>query len=1138
MKIKLLIFSLLVSVVSWGQVNLASGATYPQNFDGLGSASATWTDNTTLPGWYVSTATLPISTGTTASGTCVNVGILGTNPLSDRALGCLQSGGTAQRFGLRLKNNGASNIGSYSISFTGEQWRSFNAGTLVFEYQIGTTVTSLTVGTWTAATAFNFNSLVTSGGTAVDGNAPANRTAITGTLTAAVPAGSEIFFRWTRNTNSSPILAVDDFSVTANAATPLITLAPTTLSGFTYVVGSGPSGELSFNATGANLVNNATGDITITTPTDYEVSLTSGGAFGGSVTIPQVSGAVASTPVYVRLKAGLAINTYNGETITATSASAVNKTVTCNGSVTNPIPTITVSPTTLIGFTYILGAGPSAEQTFTASGVDLTSNITITPSTNYEISTTTGAGFGGSVTLTQVGGVVSATTIYVRLKAGLASGNYNSENITASATGAVNKTVVCSGTVVTPTITLTPTTLTGFSYLFGSGPSPEQTFTASGVNLTSNITIAPSTNYEISTTTGAGFGGSITLSPTAGTVSNTTIYVRLKAGLAVGAYNSEVITATATNAVNKTVTCSGSVVTPAPANDACATATALTVGAAATNGTLLGSGATAGLTYQPTKKDVWYSFMPTCTGNHIITVTGYSGDVDVDIFTTSCPISGAGTFTSHGSTATETVSNTFTSGVTYYIRVLAFDVTAETSTFTIQVTGNTTAPVQPGAITGNVSVCQGTSQTYSVTAVPGASTYTWTLPVGWTGTSTTNSITTMVSATSGNVQVTANNNCGSSTAQTVAVAVATVPTPVGNITVTQNCGNADLSFDAPNANWYWQTSATGTSTANPTTGTYNVTTNGTYYVRATDGTCWSAGTVSLAVTVNAPVVITTQPTAQSVNSGSAATYTVAATGTGLNYLWEVSTNGGGSWTTVGTNSNTFNTGATTTGMNGNLYHVIVSGAAPCASVTSNNVSLTVNVGTCVDEAFAAGISVPSGWTFTNIGGTYTSAGNFGAASPSLQMDNTGDVIETPAVTNAVELSFWLKGQGAGAVSALLVEGFNGVSWVTIQNITASIPTVGTTKIYNASTTPALPANLIKFRFTYTKVAGNVSFDDVKVICGPILPACTTPVTQATALTFPTVTATGFSGSYTAAAAPGANAYLVVYSTNPTLTAGD
>ncbi len=108
---------------------------------------------------------------------------------------------------------------------------------------------------------------------------------------------------------------------------------------------------------------------------------------------------------------------------------------------------ITVSPTTLTGFTYVAGSGPSTEQTFTISGANLTGNISIAAPTNYEISLTSGSGYTTPLTLTPSSGTVSNTTVYVRLKAGLSAGNYKSENITASSSGATNKTVACSGSV-------------------------------------------------------------------------------------------------------------------------------------------------------------------------------------------------------------------------------------------------------------------------------------------------------------------------------------------------------------------------------------------------------------------------------------------------------------------------------------------------------------------------------------------------------------------------------------------------------------------------------------------------------------------------------------------------------------------
>lgn len=110
-----------------------------------------------------------------------------------------------------------------------------------------------------------------------------------------------------------------------------------------------------------------------------------------------------------------------------------------------------------------------------------------------------------------------------------------------------------------PVMTVTPNTLTNFTYFTGNGPSSEKTFTISGATLTNDIYITPSTDYEISTGTGPLFVATspIYLTPTTGTVQPTTIYVRLKSGLPVGAYNNENIVAASIGATSQNVTCSG-----------------------------------------------------------------------------------------------------------------------------------------------------------------------------------------------------------------------------------------------------------------------------------------------------------------------------------------------------------------------------------------------------------------------------------------------------------------------------------------------------------------------------------------------------------------------------------------------------
>lgn len=115
---------------------------------------------------------------------------------------------------------------------------------------------------------------------------------------------------------------------------------------------------------------------------------------------------------------------------------------------------ISVNQSTLSGFTYETGSGPSASQSFDVSGTNLTgypSNITVTGTTNYEVSTDNST-FSNSVNVPFTSSTLSATTIYVRLKSGLSVLNYNNEVITTSLGAASGSTVTCSGSVYgTPT---------------------------------------------------------------------------------------------------------------------------------------------------------------------------------------------------------------------------------------------------------------------------------------------------------------------------------------------------------------------------------------------------------------------------------------------------------------------------------------------------------------------------------------------------------------------------------------------------------------------------------------------------------------------------------------------------------------
>ncbi len=313
--------------------------------------------------------------------------------------------------------------------------------------------------------------------------------------------------------------------------------------------------------------------------------------------------------------------------------------------------------------------------------------------------------------------------------------------------------------------------------------------------------------------------------------------------------------------------------------------------------------------------------------------------------------------------------------------------------------------------------------------------------------------------------------------------------PAGSIAQTTNCGSVDLAYSGTPTNIYWQTSATGTATANPASSPLNVTSTGTWHARAYDGTsCWSTGTISSTVAaIQSNSSVSAHPSNSSINTGQNTSFSVTATNSPT-YQWQVNPGSGFTNITNGgvysnATTNTLNITAATLGMSGYTYRCVVTSASPCTNVVNSNAAtLTVTDGPCLAQNFNSFTSgAPSGWSGSGCS-NYTTTASSGLSPNSAQFNSTGDFLETPTTTNgARSLAFWHLGNGTSGASALLIEGFDGTSWTTIQNIT-TLPTTGTIKTYTSSTTPALPEGMIKFKFTYTKDVGNVAFDDVEVFC--------------------------------------------------------
>ena len=230
-----MVFVFAVSVPLQAQVSLtALNTPSTQNFNTLiTSGSGTWTDNSTIPGWYhtrTGSGNLIVAgTGSSNSGALYS---FGASSSTERALGSVGSGNSAVGdlwWGVRVQNNTGSTITSLSIDYIGEQWRysgTAAAQTVDFSYQTGTNLTSLSTGSWTNVAALDFTSPIISGSTgALDGNNSANRLSISSILPVTLNPGDEIMLRWfdDNHSGSDHGLAIDDFSITAfGAAAPTV----------------------------------------------------------------------------------------------------------------------------------------------------------------------------------------------------------------------------------------------------------------------------------------------------------------------------------------------------------------------------------------------------------------------------------------------------------------------------------------------------------------------------------------------------------------------------------------------------------------------------------------------------------------------------------------------------------------------------------------------------------------------------------------------------------------------------------------------------------------------------------------------------------------------------------------------------
>ena len=346
--------------------------------------------------------------------------------------------------------------------------------------------------------------------------------------------------------------------------------------------------------------------------------------------------------------------------------------------------------------------------------------------------------------------------------------------------------------------------------------------------------------------------------------------------------------------------------------------------------------------------------------------------------------------------------------------------------------------------------------------------------------------------------------CNSTTSTSFSLSTSvlgTFSTPV-NLTAT--------SADGLAVNLVPATVVPGNSTAVTISG-LNTLSNGQHTVTITGNAGGVVRTREVSIVVNAGSgpSISLQPQTQAVCIGSSTSFGVTATGV-LGYQWQVSTNGGTSFSNVAANgtSASYTVNAVTAGMHNNRYRVQLTGqcnttTSAAATLTSlaipaiemqpetitrcENTDATFNVdANGAALAYQWQLSTDGGASFNNIGGansaSYTVAGIVpgqnnnryrvivsGTCTPAVTSTAAILNVVSPASVNAAPLSlaecatgdvsFSVSGIGANIIYAWERSADNGASWQTVTNdVNYTGATTATLSVSN------LPADFNNYRY--------------------------------------------------------------------------
>jgi hypothetical protein len=516
------------SSVSAGATTLTSsisltalGTSSTQDFNTLATSGT----SSTLPsGWYLSESGTNFNTTLTAgsgSGSGGDTYSFGTGTNSDRAFGGLRSGTLVPVIGAKFVNNTGSTISNLEVSFTGEQWRLGATGRVDrLDFQYSFDATSLTTGTWTDFNSLDFTAPVTTGATgAIDGNASANRSALTATISSiSITNGAVFLIRWTdfSASGANDGLAIDDFSIK-----PCGTVSEPTASDQAFCSATSPTvASLTATGTAPQWYSAETGGTALSTST----ALTNSTTYYASQTVDGCE-SVSRTPVVVTVNTNPSAPTGSAtQTFCSSDSPTVNE-LSATGTAIQWYAASSEGSALATSTALVNGTHYYASQT--TNSCESTTRLDVTASFissgNWIGTTDT----DWNTASNWCGGVPTSSTNVV-----INSGASNYPNLSSGADGVVNSITINSGGSLTISGTESLTISSGGSFTnngtFTANSGTSVLFAGSGTitgtvifnNLSISGTVTPSISTTINGILSINNGGSvITNSPVFGAAS-------------------------------------------------------------------------------------------------------------------------------------------------------------------------------------------------------------------------------------------------------------------------------------------------------------------------------------------------------------------------------------------------------------------------------------------------------------------------------------------------------------------------------------------------------------------------------------------------------------------------------------------